>query len=427
MESFARRVTDIYISALLLVLPLWTGLGGYADITGSKFRLYAVITIVWAVLLIFAVIKGRMFRAVRGVFPALAAAFALWAAVSTLASPYELTALGRGYDGPAVLCLYALTAAGCCAFGNMRQRYVYLLAVSVTLCCALAFIQLAGFNPLGLYPEGYNYYDGGVWYNGRFLGTMGNTNLLGAFLSLASPLLALNAAGACPRRLCLLLPAAAGCLTIILAGSEAGLLGLLACAAIAIPYYVNRRNRKAAMLALIAEAAALGVFLIFVYFSPPQSGTLRELSELLHGRAEPSFGSHRLEIWAEAARLTAERPILGGGPGSFALRALRARERRHAPHARGQRPLRAAGRALRPRRARPRALAAAARARPATRLQVLRAALARAHLLPRAGAIRNRLLPGASSRLLPPRPRGGGAGRIERTKRNAKGRAPALP
>ena len=149
---------------------------------------------------------------------------------------------------------------------------------------------------------------------------MGNTNLLGAFLSLASPLLALNAVGTCPRRLCLLPPAAAGCLTIILAGSEAGLLGLLACAAIAIPYYVNLRNRKAAMLALIAEAAALGVFLIFVYFSPPQSGTLRELSELLHGRAEPSFGSHRLEIWAEAARLTAERPILGGGPGSFALR-----------------------------------------------------------------------------------------------------------
>ena len=320
MESFARRVTDIYISALLLVLPLWTGLYGYADITGSKFRLYAAMTIVWAVLLIFAVLKGRMFRAVRGVFPALAAAFALWAAVSALASPYELTALGRGYDGPAVLCLYALTAAGCCAFGNMRQRYVYLLAVSVTLCCALAFIQLAGLNPLGLYPEGYNYYSGGVWYNGRFLGTMGNTNLLGAFLSLASPLLALNAVGACPRRLCLLLPAAAGCLTIILAGSEAGLLGLLACAAIAIPYYVNRRNRKAAMLALIAEAAALGVFLIFVYFSPPQSGTLREFSELLHGRAEPSFGSHRLEIWAEAARLTAERPVLGGGPGSFALR-----------------------------------------------------------------------------------------------------------
>ena len=137
MESFARRVTDIYISSLLLVLPLWTGLYGYADITGSKFRFYAVMTLVWAVLLIFAVLKGRMFRAVRGVFPALAAAFALWAAVSALASPFELTALGRGYDGPAVLCLYALTAAGCCAFGNMRQRYVYLLAVSVTLCCAL--------------------------------------------------------------------------------------------------------------------------------------------------------------------------------------------------------------------------------------------------------------------------------------------------
>lgn len=45
-----------------------------------------------------------------------------------------------------------------------------------------------------------------------------------------------------------------------------------------------------------------------------------ELSELLHGRVQDSFGSSRVAIWREAARLAAERPLTGGGPDTFGLR-----------------------------------------------------------------------------------------------------------
>lgn len=60
--------------------------------------------------------------------------------------------------------------------------------------------------------------------------------------------------------------------------------------------------------------------LLAVYFYPGQSGTLYEASRLLHGEADASFGSHRVEIWREVCALIAQRPVFGGGPGTAAAR-----------------------------------------------------------------------------------------------------------
>ena len=65
--------------------------------------------------------------------------------------------------------------------------------------------------------------------------------------------------------------------------------------------------------------------LLAVYFYPGQSGTLYEASRLLHGEADASFGSHRVEIWREVCALIAQRPVFGGGPGTAAGRARRRR------------------------------------------------------------------------------------------------------
>ena len=51
-------------------------------------------------------------------------------------------------------------------------------------------------------------------------------------------------------------------------------------------------------------------------------GTLWELSEILHGRAQDGFGSSRVAIWREALRLFGERPLTGGGPDTFGARSL---------------------------------------------------------------------------------------------------------
>lgn len=54
--------------------------------------------------------------------------------------------------------------------------------------------------------------------------------------------------------------------------------------------------------------------------SPGRSGTVYELSRILRGDFSPGFGSSRLGIWKETLALVPERPLLGGGPGTLALR-----------------------------------------------------------------------------------------------------------
>ena len=43
----ARWLTDKYICLMLLVFPLWTGFGGYASITRSKYLFFLTVTLAW--------------------------------------------------------------------------------------------------------------------------------------------------------------------------------------------------------------------------------------------------------------------------------------------------------------------------------------------------------------------------------------------
>ena len=57
-----------------------------------------------------------------------------------------------------------------------------------------------------------------------------------------------------------------------------------------------------------------------MYFYGGGSGTLHELSEVLHGHVEDSYGSSRVGIWRECLRLFGESPVTGGGPDTLVLR-----------------------------------------------------------------------------------------------------------
>ena len=187
MDKLAPRLTDIYIKAMLLVFPLWTGFEGYAAITRWKWLFYAAATALWCAALIYALARERERPRPDPLLAALAAALALWGALSLALSPWDVPVTGWYCDGLLMTLFYTLTALGVSAFGTMRLRYVNLLGVSVLLCCAVAWLQLFGLNPLWLYPEGMDYYGSGVQYTGAFLGTIGNTNMLGGFLAIAAP------------------------------------------------------------------------------------------------------------------------------------------------------------------------------------------------------------------------------------------------
>jgi len=61
-----------------------------------------------------------------------------------------------------------------------------LLGISVSLFCLLAFVQLTGANPFMLFPQGLNFYGAGIYYLGEFIATLGNTGMVGSFLSLVA-------------------------------------------------------------------------------------------------------------------------------------------------------------------------------------------------------------------------------------------------
>lgn len=321
----ARWLTDKYISLMLLVFPLWTGTEGYAAITRGKFLFFAVLSALYlALLLPCALLVGEKPRRAR--LPQwFALAFMAAACLSAALSPYgRAVILGASrYDGLLTLLLYGGIFLGVSAFGEWKKYYVYLLAASASICSLVAIPQLLGGNPFGLYPGELTYFDANVRYTGEFLGTIGNTNLLAAFYCLCIPLFIWHALTHRALRDRLVLAAAALCLGVLIASRVAsGAVALAAAAVVLIPYYVNHtsHSRKKALIAAGCLAALCLAALAAVYFYGGGSGTLHELSQLLHGHVEDSYGSSRVAIWRECLRLAGERPLVGGGPDTLALR-----------------------------------------------------------------------------------------------------------
>lgn len=60
--------------------------------------------------------------------------------------------------------------------------------------------------------------------------------------------------------------------------------------------------------------------LIAAYFWRGNEGSVYELSQVLHGNFEDSFGSSRILIWRKTLALVPAHLLLGGGPGTLALR-----------------------------------------------------------------------------------------------------------
>jgi hypothetical protein len=378
---------------MLLVFPLFTGFEGYTGLTSAKYAFFVAATAAWLMALaVFGCIalKSGQRPSRPNCAQAACIVFMLVCCVSAAASPYGADVLiGAGrYDGLVTLLLYGAIFLGVSAFGQMKAGYVRALGVSSFLCCAVAILQLCGINALWLFPNGLCYYDSGIAYTSAFLGTIGNTNILSAFLCLSLPATGVLFLCSGQRRDALLsLPIMAGIFVLIRSGVAGGVVGLLGCAIIAVPLVIREQKRlvRAFWLlcaVLIGAGLALGFsydyadgalslsfsmhkavpvfaaavlcaavgavlrrtgfpkvsargyvrffiffeaisifFAIFVIYSVSwQEGTLAELSQLLHGTVDDSFGSSRIGIWRAVLALVPERWLLGGGPDTLALR-----------------------------------------------------------------------------------------------------------
>ena len=324
---YARWVTDKYILVMLGLFPLYCGvrLHAYTGITAAKFRFFLIATLAWLaaalVLLVLAAARGeRLSPKLRPAHLAMGA-FLGFGALSAAFSEYGAVCLmGAGrYDGYLITVLYVLVFFGVSLLASPRPRYAWALGLSVTVCCVIAALQLFGHDPFRLYPEGMNYYDKYERMNAAFLGTIGNAGLLAAYLTLSAPLLAVFAVLS-DRSVdsVLLLPAALAVAILALCDVDAGVVALLGCALVTVP--VVLRKRCAARTAGLVSGGLVLAGLAGAWFWPGTSGTVWELSQVLHGHLSDEFGSHRGQIWKRCLALFRERPLLGGGPGTAAKR-----------------------------------------------------------------------------------------------------------
>lgn len=265
-------LTDIYLSLMLLIYPLWVGPGGYIDITPVKYRFFVTVTIVYLVINVLLMAELTIIGKSREVFnllrrphltKLLLLSFILCCCLSALFSDYGVktwVGLGR-YEGLSTYILYFSLFVAVSIFGRFKDLHLYLLGMAVIINAVIGLFQYSGLNPFGLFPQGYTYHDAFVLYANQFMGTIGNVDILSSFLSISVPIFLVKYIITDNGKV-FILPFIAGMLLLLLSGVNAGLLGIIVGFILLFPLLLDTKEKF--IRSFIAAAAM--AFLTGIYF-----------------------------------------------------------------------------------------------------------------------------------------------------------------
>ncbi len=299
--------------------------------------------------------------------------------ISALCSDYfPETILGSGrHEGALTIAIYGLTFIFVSRHYRPHLLHAAVFGASVIAFDVISMLQAAGMNPFGLYPDGLSWADRNVKYSGEFIGTIGNADLVSAFLCIAIPLTAVvggylvfgakkagiyvkenngkqnsddagnecddfgssvEGSGTLPvsiadkifteKNVIKKLMIATGILCLTAAGLSLALLavikvtaGLLAmaficliAAPIAAYIFSNAKKRKIIAVYLAALVLAGCAAGAFIYAETSLPGTAGELHEMMHGNIDDSFGTSRVYIYRNIIERVPSHLLLGTGP-----------------------------------------------------------------------------------------------------------------
>lgn len=336
----AEKISSGYIACMLSVFLLYCGINGYVGILNSKWVLYLLLSIGYVGILLLSRLELTLVGALPSPKPIvfwktlnssqkMLCLIWLCSAISTILSTNREIALcgSERHEGLITITLYI----GCCLvislYGKLQPWMIWLFAIAISLNCILALIQLAGYNPFHLYPQGLDYYDKYELYAGEFLGTIGNVDILSAVLCIAIQLFWIALIKwSNPRKWLLCIPLGL-CVTVLFRAFVSG--GIVAvCGSLLLTIPVLQTTHKARKTACIMVSLLCIVGIVIIYLLGDRtSGFIYEASELLHGHWDDSFGSGRLYIWRKAAELIPQHPLFGCGPNTLGLQTDAAFER----------------------------------------------------------------------------------------------------
>ncbi len=327
------RFSELYIGLMISVFLLFPGTGGYENITEQKASVFFLLSGIYAL----GVPILRTEISLVGNYPlpalkeglrnlgwgrSLILVYWLMTALSTLLSDYRSVAFwGEArHEGFVTITLYCICFLWISCFAKPKEWMLWLFAVAICVNDILALLQIAGYNPLHLYPEGLDYYDAFKLYSGQFLGTVGNVDMMSAVFTVAIPLFWISLVKLKGnRRFLLVIPLALTLGVLLIAFVEGGVLGVFAGALLTVPVIVNKGNTRKALACSVAMILILGV--CFVYFAGDRiGGFVSEAHQIMHGNWDDSFGSGRIYIWRKSLELVNGHLLFGGGPETMIFR-----------------------------------------------------------------------------------------------------------
>lgn len=243
--------------------------------------------------------------------------------ISGITSPYDydyMTGFSRN-EGFITHGIYMLTLLFSCFFGRIKNWHIYLFGAVCIVFSLLCFVQVAGYNPFMLYPEGYNYHDAYVAYSGEYVGTIGNADLVSAFLSMASSLFfALVFTEKGIKKTMVAIFFTFSFLALLLIKVAAGILAFFAFLLLFFPLYAYSKHKNWFRRILTAEVVVifLGIIIFYVW-DFGKSGTFYDIHLLLHGNLTPRSGSGRIHIYSQVISKIPDHFWFGTGPDSMAM------------------------------------------------------------------------------------------------------------
>ncbi len=268
---YPELITDVFLCIMLLVFPLLFGPKGYVNLTEVKYIFFKWSTLVYLVVMVLLVAKlilvGKSREIIRrlhrpSITQTCILAYVLFCCISAAISKFgSYVWIGAGrYEGLSTILLYTALFLSVSYFGRFKKWHLYLIGIVILTNASLGFLQYAGLNPLMLFPKGYTFHDAFILYAGKFMGTLGNIDLLSAYLSLTIPLLYVYYVLHEKSNL-LLIPFAVGLFILLLSGVSAGLVGIGLGISITIPIASNsKQSMKKTLIAGSLAALCVAVF-----------------------------------------------------------------------------------------------------------------------------------------------------------------------